>query len=247
MNCSGEDDVSDFAVCLSIWPAIKSYCKWRKIPFSAERIELYLEMVRSISKYYLLCQIGGWSFLFIIYLVINGYHGHSNERALVSIFTGIVITHLLRNVIRKYGWLRLPAGKGLLQLFLVAALACIIAGIIRYLGNSFLSNVSQHPYFAQPRFIFANIIDSGIVIFTWTMIYTLYAYTRRSFKDNLERGHLEVRFREMKQRSDEFGLDVNSIISSLSEIQSSINQSPGRARDEITNFSKLLRRGYFKS
>ena len=208
-------------------------------------------MVPTISRYYLLCQICGWSILTVSYLLITrmyGYPSHLAAKLLLFIFPGLISTHLLRNAILTYGWLTLPFRKGLFRLSLGIAFACILAGIIRYLGNSvFIRSQTPLDFFAPPHLLLNNILDCGVIIIPWGMIYILYAYAQRTRKDNLERRYLEGRVNEMKQRSDEMALDVDTIINSLREIRSSIDQNPNHARDEITKFSKLLRQGYFKS
>jgi hypothetical protein len=208
-------------------------------------------MAPTISRYYLLCQIFGWSILTASHLVIMGMYGYPSHLAaklFLFIFPGLISTHLLRNAILIYRWLTLPFRKGLVRLSLGIVFACILAGIIRYLGNSVLiRSLTPLEFFAPPQLLLENTLDCGIVIIPWGMIYILYAYAQRTRKDNLERRHLEGRINEMKQRSDEMALDVDSIINSLREIRSTIDQDPNHARDEITKFSKLLRQGYFKS
>ncbi|MGB5529467.1 MAG: hypothetical protein WBQ32_05805, partial [Ignavibacteriaceae bacterium] len=90
------------------------------------------EMKLNRKQIYWISQITGWfSFVGINLFIISSYEEVTWQRILVWIFLGllgIVFTHILRGIIRKYNWLNLPL-KNTIPRILTSS---IIAGMIIY-------------------------------------------------------------------------------------------------------------------
>lgn len=87
-------------------------------------------MAGTVSKYYWRCQMAGWGGVLLAQGICCSILGGLFERCIVMVITGLLITHILRNIIVRQEWLRLPLVKGLPGLFLATLFACIGAGII---------------------------------------------------------------------------------------------------------------------
>src|ERR1700760_1436764 len=93
-------------------------------------------MPKNIFKYYWWCQIVGWIFwaLFWVLLTFTFDQGLSPklfQRLAVMVISGIIVTHLFRLVIRKFNWLLLPVEKVLPKLIIGIVFVCVIDGLIR--------------------------------------------------------------------------------------------------------------------
>jgi hypothetical protein len=201
----------------------------------------------TISKYYWLCQIGGWSGIYGLILTLNQTLIKSNviEYAVLTCLSGLLVTHLLRIAIRRFGWLNLPPKKGLVRLLVAVVLASTLAAWTRILGIDGLNRITAvSAFFLRRRVVFGSIIEYAILITSWALIYCFYVYIEKNRKESLEKRRLEQKLQLMKQQAGESAVDVDFLIDSLHRIQSSIEENPTRSRAEITAFSNLLRRGF---
>jgi len=194
--------------------------------------------MKSVSKYYLFCQLTGWgmviSFGLLISFCVAG-------QVLITAGVGLLVSHLLRSVIIRYGWLGLPVKAALPRLVKGVILACIAAAIVR---RAIFTGMG---YTHLSWFILADVAEYFIVLAPWGMMYYLYNYAGKVHRENVKKKELELRVMEMKKRSEESGVDVQVIIDSLRQIKLSIGEDPVRCRAEITEFSKLLRNGYLNA
>ena len=191
---------------------------------------------------YYLCQIVGWGgFLIAPWMIWPG----GMERPLVMVVTGLLTTHLLRHIIIRYGWLSLPLRKAWPRLLAGAIVAAMVIGsITRIYSYVYAGDVYEG---LTPRFFLAGMIDLLVAVGPWTMIYYLYHYAEKVSWEASRNRKLEMRVKEMEERSRESGTDMAAMMDSLQRIQASIVEDPVRCREEITEFSKLLREGYLKT
>jgi len=202
-------------------------------------------MSATMSKYYWRCQLLGWSALLVGLIIIYGFYGFSIREPLILVFSGLLATHLLRNAILRYQWLHLPFRVGLTRLFFGALAACTIASLIRTLAISFFPFIfSHHRGLAFPRLLYLGALNYTFVVIPWTMIYASYYYMGRLHRQELEKRRLETKLEKMRLESEGSGVDMDTIMNTLSRIQKSIDENPDRSRAEITEFSNLLRKGY---
>src|SRR5258708_30982990 len=199
-------------------------------------------MERLIPGYYWRSQLGGWG-LFL--LLLNLPSGITFEKSLIYILPGLLATHLLRNIILHYDWLKLSLKKGLLRLFAGILLASTVAGLMNESANILAaSRIKQQPLHLSAGSIYLHSINYIFPILSWTIIYAFHYYALKTHKTALLRRQLELRLEEKKLHSQESPVNIDFLIDSLNHIQTSINENPARSRAEITEFSSLLRRGY---
>lgn len=200
-------------------------------------------MKRLIPGYYWRFQLGGWG-LFL--LLLNLPNGIVLEKLLIYILPGLLTTHLLRNCILRYDWLKLPLKKGLLRLSAGVLLASLLAALMSESVNIFAasSRISQRPLLLSAGSIYLHSINYIIPILSWTIIYVLHYYALKTHKTVSLRRQLELRLEEKKLHAQESPVNIDFLIDSLNHIQTSIDENPARSRAEITKFSSLLRKGY---
>src|ERR1700748_564001 len=93
-------------------------------------------MPKNRNKYYWWCQIGGWGFLALVLLLNSSIFdqkitGRTMKITVIIIVSGIAITHVFREVIRRTGWLQLSVEKAIPKFLIGILITCIAGGFIR--------------------------------------------------------------------------------------------------------------------
>jgi hypothetical protein len=141
--------------------------------------------------------------------------------------------------------LELPLKKGLLRLFAGALSACILAALLSESAQQLAEiKIAQSPHYLATRPVYRQTINYIFPILSWAMIYALHYYARKIHKEDIKRRELELRLEEKELQARGLSVSIDLLIDSLNRIQTSIDENPARSREEITEFSNLLRRGY---
>jgi hypothetical protein len=188
------------------------------------------------SRYYLFCQTIGWGIVTLTLFIFS--FNHSLIPILEFILPGLLITHLLRRIIRHYDWLDLPIGQSLAHLVPALFLALMVAALIH---SSFLS----HPHF--PGRLLACFAEYTFVLSPWLIIYFGIHQIRHTRENTKRIQRLEDLVK--KHESPDTGpvIEPEDLTGELDRIRSLIDTDPDSARREITIFSRLLRSGHLKS
>ena len=159
------------------------------------------------------------------------------KEMLIRVISGLLISHLLRVIINSYGWLTLSLKKAWPRLLAAATVAGMLLGAIsRIYGYLFAGKAYEG---LTPRFFLAGVNDLLFIIGPWTMLYYFYHYAERVSQAASMNRKLEMRVKEMEERSGIAGTDIDTMMESLQRIQTFIREDPARSRKEITEFSKL--------
>lgn len=152
---------------------------------------------------------------------------------------GLSATHLFRTVIVRLGWRERPVvqiwpwvGVGLL-------LTAALAQSMKMVGWSLLIELTG-------RSFFAGVLDYSLLIVPWTLIYFCYHHIRRSRQQCVRNKDLNQRVVSMQEEYERSGTDLGEMLVRLQRISGLIEADPDRSREEITEFSKLLRNGYMR-
>ncbi len=92
-----------------------------------------MQILKKIPAYWL-CQMAGWGLLGV-YLLFTGFNYLDVTytwlfKVLIQIFLGIMLTHLLRLVIKRNNWLLLPVEKSVAILALASILTTIVYSLM---------------------------------------------------------------------------------------------------------------------
>jgi amino acid transporter len=154
------------------------------------------------------------------------------------ILPAILVTHLMRNLIRHYHWLDQPVHRSLTKLLPLLLVALLVATLIR---SAFPSSI---PF---PNRFFAFISEYSFVMPPWLILYIAIHHVRYTREIQRKKRHLECIVKEKHSASADPAIDVRHLTGKLDHIRSLIDNDPNSARREITTFSRLLRSGYLKS
>lgn len=198
-----------------------------------------------ISNYWW-CQLGGWgmvglSILFYAYTFRQEISAQYLIKILIVMVSGISSTHLLRYFIKRNNWLMLPVERILFRLcfavFLTSLLFSLLVMGLNYLVDT--STSSRELEFST--LLFANVLNIGIYIVPWVLIYYFYHYLSKSRRQQLDTLKLEALVKELELKTIKAHINPHFIFNALNSIRALIDENPSRARDAITELSNILR------
>jgi two-component system, LytTR family, sensor kinase len=202
-----------------------------------------MTLFNRISNYWL-CQIVGWVFVFISYVFFAYTFGIKLTtqlfvRMVLVVSVGVLVTHILRWVIRQLNWLMQPIEKVLPKLLVAVIIASLTAALLVIALSEFVIGSSSKLDFASRLMIY--LIDIGLFIIPWVLIYYFYHYITKSRKQQLDTLKLEGFVKELELKTIKAHINPHFIFNALNSIRALIDENPSRARNAITQLSNILR------
>ena len=203
-------------------------------------------MPKNVTRYYWWCQIAGWGALGLtmIFFAFSFDHNITQKYLSLLIFiviTGILVTHLFREVIKRNHWLLLPVEKVLPRLLIGAILVSVICSFLRTGFAEFFGLIESKKKLDFSTKILLNTVDYGMLILPWTLIYYFYHYIDKSRKQEFDTLKLEALVKELELKTIKSHINPHFIFNSLNSIRALIDENPVRARTAITELSNILR------
>ena len=202
-------------------------------------------MTKNESKYYWWCQIGGWGSLAMV-LVLNSSTFDQKitnlqiQIMVITVLTGIFVTHLFREVIKRSGWTQMTLEKAIPRFILGMLATCILSALIRIGAADSLGLASHKSSDFMPR-LFTLAADTGVMIVPWTLIYYLYHYVLITGRQQVDTLKLEALVKELELKTIKAHINPHFIFNALNSIRALIDENPVRARTAITELSNILR------
>jgi len=206
-------------------------------------------MKTSKSTLYWWCQLGGWLFygltMIFFAFVFRDRQGAINEifyyRLVVTILTGMVFTHLLRELVIRME-LRPPIDSNKWWLLTITIL-CII--VLYSLSNSAVVEWLQYydpaiKASVAKRFL-SNLIFDSPMILVWVSIYYIWHYVELGTKSEIQKVKLESLVKELELKTIKSHINPHFIFNALNSIRALVDENPNRARTAITELSNILR------
>lgn len=203
-------------------------------------------MKLKLSPYWL-CQIGGWGLYGLVsiffYLTISTKPMSSFYSTLFLFMAeGLIISHLMRTVIRQYDLLNLPLSK---QIYTLLALTIVFAFLYAIVDNLFTSLFGWETDVVKKYSFLVNIMRVAITTFlflcVWNLIYFSYHYIMKSRQDQLAKVRLESLVKELELKTIKAHINPHFIFNALNSIRALVDEDPERARTAITELSNILR------
>ena len=204
-----------------------------------------MKLLDKITSYWL-CQLGGWglvgfSMLFYAFLFLDKSNltPENFMRIAIWVMSGILSTHLFREIIKGTGWLQLPVEKILPRLVLSILLTSVLYSLlVTIIFNLFALSENGIGFF---RLMTINSVNSGIFIIPWILIYYIYHYIEKSRRQQLDTLKLEALVKELELKTIKSHINPHFIFNALNSIRALIDENPLRARNAITELSNILR------
>jgi two-component system, LytTR family, sensor kinase len=203
-------------------------------------------MSKNISKYYWWCQLSGWGFLALVSVLFTSTLDQRLTAQLMGqlailVFSGILITHLFREVLRRSGWLLLPVEKALPKLLIGILLACIADSLLRMAAVDILNLSTNRRKADFITRVLVTTFENGLFILPWTLIYYFYHYIEKSRTQQLDTLKLEALVKELELKTIKAHINPHFIFNALNSIRALVDENPVRARTAITELSNILR------
>ncbi|HKI78258.1 MAG TPA: histidine kinase [Ignavibacteriaceae bacterium] len=195
------------------------------------------------KKVYWLSQVIGWSiFVLVNILVIASFDDLSISRLFVNLyigFTGVCLTHVYRNVIRKKDWLSLPLKKIIPRV----TVSSIVIGLIMLLlvYAIYLQTGTYHIERIRLGGFLFNTFNLSSVILVWGLIYFSVHYFENYKKAEIEALIWEAAVKDFELKTLKSQLNPHFMFNALNSIRALIEEDPESAQTAVTNLSNILR------
>jgi two-component system, LytTR family, sensor kinase len=195
------------------------------------------------KKLYWISQFCGWSlFVLVNLIIISNYESIPLERISVWMMLGLIgiaITHILRAVISKNGWLDLPLKK-IIPRVLIASL---ISGIIIYSLTTSFSILIGAFRSEEYRWIssVAGIINLSGISLVWSLIYFSLHYLENYQKAEIESLIWESAVKDFEIKTLKAQLNPHFMFNAMNSIRALIEEDPENAKIAVTKLSNILR------
>jgi len=202
--------------------------------------------MKKLSAYWW-CQIGGWS----SYVLINTFFyftirtkpsPHFFSSVLLDAFVGVVITHLMRILIRKANLVNLDLRRQIISMFLTTLVFAITFSIVIMRADEVFNLESD----MWKEYTFWNKVmraSFGYFLFLliWNFIYFTYHYVEKTRKEKLDKVRLESLVKELELKTIKSHINPHFIFNALNSIRALVDENPERARTATTELSNILR------
>ncbi len=195
------------------------------------------------------CQAGGWGAFFLFLVLISGSYSAISWNTVGGYLllggSGLLLTHGLRALILRHGWIDLPIARLLPRVIATnLGLALILVAIVwTYFivlppsGTPPWSKTFGATVAAAVGFIF----NDFIILTLWSGIYFGVAYFKRQRRMELERYQTQTALAEAELRGLKSQLNPHFLFNSLNSLRALVVEDPPRAQDAITQIAAILR------
>jgi sensor histidine kinase YesM len=199
------------------------------------------------SRYWLL-QLAGWGLVGLVMIFFaHVYKVDITDMALLGriaiVFTaGILVTHILRLIIKWQGWLMQPIEKVIPKMALAVIIASLIFSLIVLGAIDFFKLGTESgkklSFFAK---LVGSTVDNGMFILPWVLIYYFYHFFQKSQRQQMDTLRLETLIKELELKTIKAHINPHFIFNSLNSIRALVDENPQRARKAVTELSNILR------
>ena len=199
------------------------------------------------SRYWLL-QFSGWGFVGLVMIFFaHAYKVEISTNVLLGrvaiVFTaGILITHILRLIIKWQGWMMQSIEKVIPKMAIAVIIASLLFSLIVLgaidafqLGSASAKKLS---FFAK---LIGSTVDNGMFILPWVLIYYFYHFFQKSQRQQMDTLRLETLIKELELKTIKAHINPHFIFNSLNSIRALVDENPTRARKAVTELSNILR------
>jgi sensor histidine kinase YesM len=192
---------------------------------------------------YWICQIGGWGAYVLLNSIFLSLQKDFKQIYILSLtiigFLGLILSHVFRIIIKKYGWSRLPIQR-LIHRVLIANFikGSILVAVAVFFNITF--EVRLHDYYNFVNIIFF-ILNATVLFFMWSVVYFAIHFFENYKRAEIESLIFESAVKDFELKSLKAQLNPHFIFNAMNSIRSLIEENPGKAKEAITKLSNLMR------
>lgn len=192
---------------------------------------------------YWICQIGGWLFFVLLNSLFLklGYIFNANVATsqLILLAFGILISHFYRNLIVRFGWLKIKILPLIPRVIIATILLAAILEYAQY-GLELLLNIAgnKHQYTIS---VITNVLNIAFVFFFWSLIYFLFHYIENYKKAEIENLKWQASINEIELNKLKSQLNPHFMFNAMNSIRALVDENPNKSKEAITQLSNILR------
>jgi signal transduction histidine kinase len=202
------------------------------------------------ARLYVICQVGGWGFLFVLGVVVSLLFTKSEDHIspahivtaqMVVVALGLLLTHYVRPLVTRWGWKQLGWRPLVPRVLASSAGLSFLWSLLTYV---IIYGVMRTPWTAKfsPVLLFAISWIQGTTLFAgWLCVYFFYHLFDRYNRSEIERLRLATSVKEAELRALKSQINPHFIFNSLNSLRGLIDEDPDRARQAVTQLANLLR------
>jgi hypothetical protein len=197
----------------------------------------------SKKRLYWICQIGGWSLLVFAQSLFFKLSNEFTVNVAISQFLlflfGITFSHLYRNLIIKFGWLKIKLLHLIPRVIIATILLAIIDDYSQY-GVELILDIAGDKH-KDTINIVTNVLNLVPFFFTWSLIYFLFHYIENYKKAEIENLKWEASINEIELNKLKSQLNPHFMFNAMNSIRALVDENPAKSKDAITQLSNILR------
>lgn len=205
---------------------------------------------------YWIFQALGWGSFFLLYAFFAFSFSKLEmvffQRLGAFVVFGIILSHLMRLVIVRFGLLQKNLTKQIFQFLAITIAASLVASfayiessiaadILKKVDNELLTEKNYSYWFAIWLVVLNNAFLYFLLFFIWNLIYFVYHYVEKSRNQQLDTLHLESLVKELELQTIKAHINPHFIFNALNSIRALVDENPQRARKAVTELSNILR------
>jgi signal transduction histidine kinase len=197
---------------------------------------------------YWICQIGGWSLVCGISLLLVNWKAQEGWEILLnqglSVALGVGLTHAFRAYVHRAGWLDLPL-KWLAPRVVGAAMVLsvgynVLGDLPAYFDLVDVVGMDEEKYWTVYRFtlqLFGNSILMGLWLAIYFGVHAAWNYRQAE----VDKWKLEAQAETARLKALKLQLNPHFFFNSLNSVRALIAEDPERAQRMVTRLARLLR------
>lgn len=195
------------------------------------------------ARLYVIFQICGWS-VYTLFQIVYSYDSSGSittRRLIFFIIEGFLclgVTHIFRNLIKKWKWLSAPIHKLVPGIFIAVFAMALAVYFLKIPVNVLLGRLFNPQTAFDIQQILAQSIVYSIVFFLWTVCYFTYHYFDQYNKSlKYEASMIEIELNNLKSQ-----LNPHFIFNALNSIRALVDENPRKSKQAINQLSNILRK-----
>jgi signal transduction histidine kinase len=205
---------------------------------------------RAKMRLYVLFQVAGWGF-FIALEVWSVFAFPEHESvwsrsttiavAVASYCLGLLISHVVRAPMTRWGWKELGWRSLVPRLLAMALAASVVWKGVEIFWIHTVLGLPWNTRYSIPLVAVMEVLYCTIVFSGWLCLYFFYNLFERLNRSEIERFQLMSSVKEAELRALKSQVNPHFIFNSLNSLRALIDEDPARARMAVTQLANLLR------
>lgn len=197
------------------------------------------------KNFYWVAQIGGWSLLAALILLAN-LSNESDDQIPTLLITagsffifGICISHSMRWVMIKLGWLNMRLNHLIPRILVIGIIAALIMSMT---SNFSIWMLNPETYNFHLLEYFLDAFASSLFFLLWNGVYFTFHFFQKSRSQEVANLQLIASQHEIELKNLRSQLNPHFLFNSLNSIRALIDIDPNQAQANLTTLSSILRK-----